>query len=219
MKASVRIWLGLIVLFCFLLGGCAMPLALPMKSSLYKDYSLDDKKEMGIVIVSLTRSGYGGYRMYLMFRALENEFKGATGNVYLKQQFKSLDWECPKYLFKPKDIPEENPCGRLAVFELPQGEYEFYSWRGSMASGKYTEWIEAPGGGFSKKFSVIAGKGVYIGNMHISLRYKMLEGRLFPYRDYRYRLETSDMRERDLLLFYSKHPLVTPDKVVIDILK
>ena len=104
-------------------------------------------------------------------------------------------------------------CGRLAIIELPQGEYGFYSWHGSISNLPV-------GSGLSKRFKVIAGKAVYLGNLHIPFRHEWTTGKtLLPDRDLTCNVKIADMRERDLPLVYQKNPKITADKVIIKVLQ
>lgn len=108
--------IGLSILLSVFLVGCAV-------RNVPKDYSLGDKKAKGVVVVSLTRSGANGSAMYVDLRGVDNEYKDA---VPINSLFVSSDWRCPMC----GEIPEDRPCGRLAIIELPEGSYEFYSWHG-----------------------------------------------------------------------------------------
>src|SRR5262245_24195956 len=82
-----------------------------------------DAKGSGSAIVSLTRSGLSaGYAIELRLRGRDNAHKSTvrvTGSV-VSNLFLSLDWDCPRIA-----VPITEPCGRLAVLDLPEGEYEF----------------------------------------------------------------------------------------------
>ncbi len=101
-----------------------------------------------------------------------------------------------------RKIPADKPYGRVVIIELPEGEYEFYSWWGSNGKG-----IMRPKEEFSLRFKVIAGKAVYLGNLH------------FWFQGHQWKMKVTDMRERDLPLLYQKNPSITPDLVVHDILQ
>ena len=173
------------------------------------DYSLEADKTTGLVVVSLTMAGLPrGFNVFVDFRGLNVEHKSS---VPISDLFASADWRCP-FLSMATD---EEPCGRLAVIELQQGEYEFYSWQGGTSGGPGSltfsvESVEE----FSKRFEVQAGKAVYLGNIHFSI-----EQPRFLVGTGSYRMTVADQRARDLALLHSKHPRVTPDQVVIDILE
>lgn len=101
---------------------------------------------------------------------------------------------------------DDAPCGRLAVIELQPGEYEFYSWRGGTSSGPggFTVTVRSTEP-FSKRFRVIPGKAVYLGNVHFSV------SRSGPFQRAPYQMRVSDLRQRDLALLHQKNPRITPD--------
>jgi hypothetical protein len=220
-------WLNLSLLFTvvLILTYCA-PGIIRLKN-IGEDYALDDTKGNGIVIVSLTHSGSPLTSMFVDLRGVDNDYKAEVSIIEQQLFFvrkKTMDWKCPMF----GKTPEDKPCGRLGIIELPQGEYEFYSWRGYKTETvgthphvtttlvKIAVW---PPPEFSKRFRVIAGKALYLGNLHISVRKKWVMGRIHPYREIRYKLKIADMSERDLPLFYQKNPMITEDKVVVNILQ
>lgn len=231
MKVSRKMWLSLSILFTvvLVLAYCAPTPKITRLKNIGEDYSLDDTKGRGVLIVSLTHSGTRVSSMFVDLRGVDNDFKGEVSSIIEKRLFferkKVMDWKCPMF----GKTPEDKPCGRVAIIELPQGEYEFYSWH-----GYETKMVPSSGGGFtrmqssvgvwpppefSKRFKVIAGKVVYLGNLHISTREKWRMGRFAPYKDFRYTVKVADMRERDLPLAYQKNPKITADKVVVSILQ
>ena len=229
MKVSRKMWLSLSILFTVVLflTYCAPTPKIMRLENIGKDYSLDDTKGKGVLIVSLTRSGWKGCSMFLDLRGVDNDYKAEVSIKEKKSLFerkKVMDWKCPRF----GKIPEDKPCGRVAIIELPQGEYEFFSWH-----GLETIMVPSSGGGFtpmqssvlwpppefSKRFKVTVGKAVYLGNLHISLRKKWRMGRFAPYRDLRYKLKIADTSDRDLPLVYQKNPMITADKVVVNILQ
>lgn len=197
----------LFVLFFLLLNGCAA-------RNIAREYSLDESKGTGIMLVSLTQAGLpSSLNMFADLRGVDNDYKSA---VAVTDIFFSADWRCPPFGISTED----KPCGRLAVVELPQGEYEFYSWHGGSGGGPGTVSTSVQARQeFSKRFKITAGKVVYIGNIHFSiiLYTKGLLG--IPVRSPSYDMKINDMRERDLPLFYSKYPKITSDKILIDIIQ
>lgn len=179
-----------VFIIALLLGGCASA------PNIGKDYSLDEAKGKGILLVSMTRSGDRGFNMFVDLRGVDNKYDQA---VPVTDLFASLDWSCP--------ITETSePCGRLAVIELPQGEYEFYSWHGGSSNGKISTSVKAMNE-FSKRFKVTSGKVVYVGNVHLAIG------------GGRFAMRISDKRDRDLPLFSSKYPKIATDKIQVDIIK
>jgi hypothetical protein len=163
-------------------------------------HALDPASGNGVVVVSLTMSGVpGAFNMFVDFRGVTVDHKSS---VPVSDLFASADWRCPL-----GPVTEANPCGRLAVIELREGEYEFYSWHGQSGG--------APGGltmsarasrDFAKRFKVLAGRAVYLGNIHFAV------GRGV------FTMTVLDLRDRDLALLHGKHPNIGPDAIVVTIL-
>lgn len=185
---------GTALLLAALLGGCR---AVNVASG----YTLDPGKDTGVAVVSLTRAGLPSrFNMLLKLRGVDGDYRNS---VPVSDAFASADWRCPFF----GTATEEEPCGRLAVIELRQGLYEFYSWEGDTGTGGSVRSI----GEFSKRFRVEAGKAVYLGNVHFSVETpRWFQGT--------YRMRVIDMRERDLALLRQKVPTITPDRVVVSIL-
>jgi hypothetical protein len=170
------------------------------------DYRLDPSKNLGLVVVSLTMAGLpSGFNVFINYRGVDVSHKSS---IPVSDMFASADWRCP-FLGTPT---EENPCGRLAVVELTPGEYEFYSWEGGTGGGpgSITFTVRSVAD-FSKRFKVVSGKAVYLGNIHFSIQHRVV-GRGA------YQMRITDLRDRDLTLLHSKHPSITPDGVVISLL-
>jgi hypothetical protein len=169
-------------------------------------YVLDSSKATGVMVVSLTQAGLpSSFNMFMEIRGVGNEYKS---QVPVTDAFASSDWKCP-FLGTPS---EAEPCGRLAIVELAEGVYEFYSWNGSSRVGALTQTMRAQSD-FSKQFKITSGKAVYLGNVHFSVE----TGRAFMGQG-RFAMKVRDMRERDLPLLASKNPGMTAEKIVINIL-
>jgi hypothetical protein len=180
------------IIFIFL-SGCGA-------SNITKDYSLDKSKGTGILLASMTQAGLpSSFNMFVHLRGVDNKY---SNEVPVTDVFVSVDWPCP-FL---GTSTEAAPCGRLAVIELPQGEYEFYSWSGSSNNGKTSTTVSARKE-FSQRFKVAAGKVTYVGNMHFSVARGS------------YALNALDKRDRDLPLFHSKYLRITPKDIQINIIK
>lgn len=171
------------------------------------DYRLDSSKNVGLAIVSLTMAGLpSGFNVFVNYRGVNVDHKSA---VAVSDLFSSADWRCP-FLGMATD---ENPCGRLAVIELQPGEYEFYSWRGESGGGPGSiQFTVRSTVDFSKRFKVIPGTAVYLGNVHFSIDRRIFGGGS-------YQMLITDRRDRDLTLLHSKHPSITPDRVVVSLLE
>lgn len=196
-----------LVLLVGLLGGCAA-------TNVSKEYALEEAKGSGLMVVSLTRSGISGFSMFADVRSVDNKYKNS---VPITDLLASSDWGCPLF----GKIPEDPPCGRLAIVEMPEGEYEFYSWHGSSGGAPGTVRITVQAKQeFSKRFKITAGKAVYIGNIHFLLEAEYTKGPLgIPVPIYLFNIKTKDMRERDLVLLYSKNPKITSENVLSHVLQ
>jgi len=135
-----------IVLISFLLAGCASSKNIPT------NYKLSDESGKGILMASVTyRGGYSGYA--IQYRALGkskwSKLQIGTGTALLPPGM--LDW----------DINKRKSRGNVFAIELPEGEYEFFSW--SVSSGPA---FISPLNPFSVRFNIEAGKATYAGNFH-----------------------------------------------------
>ena len=204
MKPFNRIKLSMAILLSVLLLQCGA-------KNVGKDYSLDDSQAKGLVVVSLTKSGALGYNLDAHFRDVNNQRRF---HLAVAPSF-GLDWKGPTVdeARKYRLIPEDNPRGRLAVVELPEGEYVFYKWKGKLGSTAF--WTKKD---FDKRFQVIAGKAVYIGNIHAHFERtdtSVLSIFKFPYE---LRTEITDECDRDLKVIHQKCPKITPDQVVVEVI-
>ena len=193
----------LILLFVILLTGCAA-------SNIKKDYLLDEKKGMGLLVVSLVRSGEGNFGMFADIQGVNNKYKNS---VPVTDLFASSDWDCPMF----GEIPKKKPCGRLAVVEMPKGEYEFYAWHGRQGTNFTIESVKK----FSKKFNINAGKATYIGSIHFIISRKETGESILgiPVSKPTFDIEIRNMQDRDLSIFYKKHPNIANEKVQIKIIQ
>jgi len=203
MKPFNRLKLSMAILLSVLLFQCGA-------KNVGKDYSLDDSQGKGLLVVSLTKSGIIGYNINAHFRDVNNqrEFHLDVAPTF------GLDWKGPSLEEARKDryIPEDNPIGRLALLELPEGEYEFYKWRGNLSNTSF--WTNK---NFNKKFKVVAGKAVYIGNIHA--HFERTGNPLIPFRfPYELRTEITDESERDLKLFHQKCQKINSDQVMLEVI-
>ncbi len=197
MKIGKPIFLFFLLL-TFILSGCAM-------KDISKDYRLNSSKKTGVAVVSLSFSGLSRPHRLAYFY-FDVHLQG-VGNDFKKQvsicgQTLSADWNEPS---GNNFISKDKPVGRLAVIELPEGEYEFYSWDGGYAGSGGTSKKWSATEKFSRKFKVVPGKAVYLGNICIHVYSE------------RYLVEQKDLRDRDLPLLYQKYPLIKSDQVLIDI--
>jgi hypothetical protein len=190
-----------LILFC----GCGT-------TNVGSGYALTPNSDSGLAIASLTLSGLSAdYTLTLYLRGVDSDF---DQSLPVLDASTPQDWVCPYFR-----VPTPgDPCGRLAVIELSPGEYEFYSWRAASTSrsGATTTTIRPPD--FSRRFTVLAGKAVYLGNIHLSPR-----GpgpiKKSPAIDNEDLIWILDTRERDLALLFDKFPNLSTDDLVMSILR
>jgi len=203
-----------------ILSGCATTNAI---KNIGKDYRLDSSKKTGVAVASLSFSGLrrphplASFDFYVHCRGIGNDFKKEISIC------DSADWKPPgRFLF----VGRYKPLGRLAVIELLEGDYEFFSWHGGCGGFVTQEMRVKATKEFSRKFKVVSGKAVYLGNIHIHI-HKVVPGRIeyrgtkpvtsIQYASGMYNVQEKDLRDRDLSLLYQKYPLIKPDQVIIDI--
>jgi hypothetical protein len=191
MRATKNMLISFFVLLSIFISGCAGVLSL---SNVPKDYGLDVDKGKGVVVTSFRVSCKYCINMISYLRGVDNDYSGGVVAYHVNEEG---DWA----------------ESRLAIMEMPQGEYEFYSHSEYVVDGH----ILRPVNEYSLRFKVIPGKAVYIGNIHFSLKSKSKSGLAF--RGYSRKTEINDMQERDLTLLYQKNPKIKPDNVVVNIIK
>lgn len=151
-----------------------------------RDYALDDASGKGVVIGSITYSGfYAGYGVY--YRKIGG---GPEGHFQFGQAM---------IMFPPlekDDIRAPGLRGDVFAAELPAGDYEIYRWQ--VDSG-YVH--VRPRNPFTVQYHIEPGKSVYLGNFHFQRRAKMLGGTVTGAM-----LTYKDEAERDLKIFAAKYP-------------
>ena len=176
------------LIFLILLSGCAA-------KNIDESFTLDANKGTGVAVVSIVRSGIGSFSVFADFKSIDGTYKNS---IPITDLFASSDWECPMF----GNIPYEKPCGRLAIIELPQGDYTFYAWHGS-AGNAYTVHSTTP---FSKPFKIVAGKATYLGNIHFAIQYSA------------FKMIITDQQDKDLPLLYHKAPNITEQDIILNVL-
>jgi hypothetical protein len=171
------------------------------------DYWLSEQNGEGLVVVSLSYEGLAREDS----PSWSYHCLGSDENlrIYARAARVPLDWE--------------SPPGRLAVFALPAGSYEFYRcefaglssrtnrlvWRTGKSGAvtpnnpdyagfdtpSYTAIKAEP---FIVRFEVSAGKAVYLGNLHLLWNEDERKGRV----------TVRDTSERDLSLLQQKFPQI-----------
>jgi hypothetical protein len=185
------------IVFVIMLDGCATT---NTTKNIPGNYMLDEEKGTGVVIVSLTHSGFQP-SLSVAFRLRDANDKNRFDEEVLVNDHSSSELGCSYF----ETSAGRNTCGRrLAIIELPQGEYEFYSWHAA-SSSIFSKRSILPETQFSKRFRITPGKAVYIGNLWLF------------YDQGQYRIEVIDMRQRDLQLLYRRHENIYPDNIIINI--
>ena len=142
---------GSVIAIALLVSGCGA-------SHVARDYAPTPGDPDGVVVVSLTRSGIGSqFNLAVGLRALDRRYQR---NVTVTDLLTPNDWSCPAL----GTIPEDPPCGRLAVLRLVPGAYEFFEWSGSTGSATISSRQH-----FSKTFTVVAATVTYLGNLHLAI--------------------------------------------------
>jgi len=159
-------------------SGCA---SVPTVS---QSYTLDASTGKGLIIMSLSQSGLFGLELYVTLFA-----RSAAGGKDIEITF----------------VPKNRSNGLLWL-EYPAGDYEFYRWRSAGVTGK-TYYNASSTTDFSKKYSVRAGRAVYLGDFRIEMSGK------------KYDIKITDKSDRDMPIFHKQQPNIRPDQVSKEILK
>jgi hypothetical protein len=169
------------------------------------------KTGTGIVVVSLERSGSVDAALLLKLRPVGRGFRQMMPLDVIQS---ARDWSA--LAREPAGVNQliyatvEAPVGRLAVLELPAGEYEFYQWQGdtllwSLISPDYAVYSDP----FAVRFTVAPGKVTYAGGLQLELPKYIPPGLMVG----QYRLHTVKMDERDLALLRSKYPFIAKQEI------
>jgi len=192
----------LIFFFIILLVGCTAGKDIEVK----KDYILNTNNPNGLVLVHLSvdKILYLNWFNYLI-RGINNEYKNAITAYNAYSSASNLS----KYY-------EKNEKGRLALIELPGGDYEFYNWMAGASGWGSTSTMESTDT-FSKKFTVTPGKIVYIGHLHTNV-YETGEGNMYQ-KKLRYEVITRDSREQDMQLMKNEWKNIKAEDIAIRIME
>jgi len=187
------------IAFILTLTGCATT---NTPKNIPGNYLLNEEKGTGVVVVSLTHTGF--QRSFsVAFRLRDANNKKMYDEDIFVNDHSSSELGCS--YFEMNTL--QNTCGRrLVIIELPQGEYEFYSWRATYSS-LFSPRAILPGEGFSKRFRIAPGQVTYLGNLWLF------------YNRGQYRIEVIDMRQRDLQLLYRKYANIFPGNIIINVLQ
>lgn len=176
---------GWICALALLLGACAIA-----TTNVDPNYRPRDK---GVLVASLTASGYNpGTLLYQVVRS--NAPTQLVATIPVNDEAQELDWKLgdPQVRF--------GGYGRLAVVELPPGDYEFR--RGFIQVSAQETYSSKAAVGY--RFTIVPGKATYLGNVHVDIE-RISAERLAP----AYTL--ADLRSRDLPILYRKYASFKPD--------
>jgi hypothetical protein len=180
-----------------------------------KDFRLSDQSDTGLVVVSLTYAGLNDDRQlvgsrYVDFRpvaAADSQAGGGqTGGsripVFNHKSTIRQDWSGPP---AGKEIPQDQPLGRLVLLNVKPGQYEFYQWNGDRdCAGRHCTVTSTTY--FSVKFEAVKGKATYAGEL------KLVQERS------KYGLRIADRSDRDLPLLKQKAPYLTDEQVRVKLM-
>ena len=153
--------------------------------------------EQGIAILSLTASGECGYAYFLDVRSSNGEIEHT---IAMQDAFEERDWK--RNDWNDCSINEENFIGKLAVIELPPGEYEIHKLTGVSRYHTFdTSDI------FALKFKVTKNSIKYIGNAHFYVMKKT------------YFFKTQNKQDRDINLFHKKYPRLKDKDISLDLIE
>jgi hypothetical protein len=152
------------------------------------DYEFKEDKNTGLLIVAVTH-------------------KTDTVILRLRSKDNSIDEAIMTHTSAaPMDF--DNPKGRLAVIELPPGDYEFYQWETFLPGLRYT----SPS--FSAPFTIRKGQAVYVGSLYAYVDVTSWGG---PRPLIDQELTVTDESERDIALFTKRYPNIQKDNVTVSI--
>lgn len=177
-----------------LAGSANIPTAIPNAKQNINP-ALDNE---GGLIFSATYSGSLTGKHYLVFRSLAGT-PNPEFSVLTNPDAEVLDW---RHDGKTSALQY---TGRLVAIPLPAGKYEFRRHIVSETSGNTFETGTSQG----YEFSVPPGRWVYLGNIHVILKFEASNRILI-------RTFISNEQFRDLPLFHSRFKNVTPQYVEID---
>jgi hypothetical protein len=180
MNQASRLWV--LLLLVVFVSGCGFTITAP------RDYALGDEPKDGLVIVSFTQPPHE--RVFWMYR-------DPTKGKGLSTLFPNL-YERKVSTGEHPDVstPIIDGDTRMIAVVLPQGDYEFYRWH-----APYFGYSWHPVKDFSVRFTSVAGRAVYIGNLFVPM-----EGR-------RFRLVVRDRRESEIPLFRKHYPKVADTQI------
>lgn len=100
-----------------------------------------------------------------------------------------------------------NLVGRVLALSLPAGDYEIYDWR-ILENGVGGETEHGPVRSFSYRFSIVPGRAVYLGRVHLSLSAA-----------HKQTIGVGDRREADLAVLRQRFPALNSTPIAVDLLR
>ena len=164
-------------------------------SSLQTSQNYFLNKTEGLVFFSMTESGVLSSHYQLTF------INESTKSDYVVSLRKGDHYEIG---FNEDDKAHnrsfDNPIGKLVILRLPEGVYSLKKWstKEKKKTGKHSQ-AHSP----EKKFRVMNGHSLYLGNLHLLNSEKQSS------------LLIMDNRSRDLSLFYKHYPQADKSKLLI----
>lgn len=152
--------------------------------------------DKGLLVASLTASGYNPGT--LSFQVVPVGEPGRTvAMIPVNDQAFGIDW--------PHGDPAvpNGGSGRLAVIELPPGEYELR--RGIIEVSMQERYSSVRRYGY--RFTIASGKATYFGNVHVELE-RSPAGQLLAHTN------VLDRRRRDVPLLLKKYASLKPEQIV-----
>lgn len=198
------------------LAGCAAAPDLPA------NYALNEARQEGVAIVSLTLDGKSLDQVESFAYRLREVTPHGTAYASVthrhdspRQHARAL-WEADKDRpfaqdivvkgldgGRPLDIRDSGqPVGRVAALRLAPGEYEIHAWPlREPARGGTTEY--APPRDFSYRFSIKPGEAIYLGRIELDFTKRNAQ-----------RITVTDRRTEDLALLGKTHAALTAGRIV-----
>ena len=193
MDAATK-WLaayGSVLLLVLGLGACTV-------SQLEPGASLSPQPDTGLVVLSVTRSGWRDFDLQV---ELQQEGSVLPHSIAIFARSRARDWQGGE---GPAALPEA-PEGRLFVLKLKPGSYRIDRWSGHSKSGGLSgDGYDISSESMGITFSVASGSIAYLGNLHIRLP-KALNYNANLMRA-TYHVAVEEQRERDLAMLRTKHP-------------
>jgi hypothetical protein len=150
----------------------------------------------GLLVASVTASGYTPGTLWYQV-VLAGAPAQTVASIPVNDESYGLDW-------RNGDAAVPNGgSGRVAVVELPPGDYEMRRWVINV-SNQAAFGSTRP---FGYRFTIAPGKATYLGNVHVDIQ-RSASSRTLPFS-----VSLEDSRERDLPIFHRKYSGVRSGEV------